>query len=60
MRLSQAFEPSSGQLDHPVITDDEIEAGVKGKAIGHGRVQEMGLTWEHSVPTNEASSDYLV
>ena len=36
MRLSHAPKSGFGQFNHPIIMDDEIQAGVEEKAAGHG------------------------
>jgi hypothetical protein len=34
--LSHAPKSGFGQFNHAIIMDDEIQAGVEGKAAGHG------------------------
>jgi len=36
VRLPHAPKSGFGQFNHPIIMDDEIQAGVEGKAVGHG------------------------
>jgi hypothetical protein len=57
MRLSHTFKSSFGQFDHPVITDEKIVAGVKGKAVGHGRIHgdERDHLHKYRASSNSAS-----
>jgi hypothetical protein len=41
VRLSHPPKSRFGQLNQPIIVEDKIQAGVEGKAVGHGSGQAM-------------------
>ena len=41
VRLHHAPKSGFGQFNHPIIMDDEIQAGVEGKVVGHGSQVEV-------------------